>query len=312
MPEVSVVVPVYNTETYVEEALRSVMGQSLADIEIIVVDDGSTDGSPAVLERLAREDSRIRIHTQPNKGLSEARNAGIARATGRYLYFMDSDDLLESDALELCRDKCDAQRLDFVFFDADTFGADVTNCPWFDYHRAAAFEDRVYTGPELLGAMLSGGKYIASACLYMIRTGFLMQHRLSFYPGILHEDELFTTEAYLAAERAGRIERSFFKRRLRPDSIMGRPFSERNLEGYLTVLREIRKYAAGRGAEARRLAERFTAYTLRPVLRNAWNLPAGVRLRLAGTALMRHTRAAGIGDIAFLLFKSPVKKLRGR
>lgn len=312
MPEVSVVIPVYNTENYVEDAVRSIMGQTLRDIEILIVDDGSTDRSPLVLKRLVQEDPRIRIHTQSNKGLSEARNAGIARATGRYLYFMDSDDLLEFDALELCLDKCEAERLDFVFFDADTFGADVKNCPWFDYHRTASYEDRVYTGQELLGAMLSNGKYIASACLYMIRTDFLVKHRLSFYPGILHEDELFTTRAYLAASRVGRIERSFFKRRLRPDSIMGRPFSELNLAGYLTVLREIRKYTSGQGAEACRLARQFTTYTLRPVLRNAWNLPAGVRLRLADTALRRYTRSAGLADVAYMLFKSPLKKLRRR
>lgn len=312
MPEVSVVVPVYNTEIYVEEAVRSIMEQTLADIEIIAVDDGSTDGSAAVLERLAREDSRIRIHTQPNKGLSEARNAGIARASGRYLYFMDSDDRLESDALELCRDKCDAQRLDFVFFDADTFGADVSDCPWFDYHRAASFEDRIYTGPELLDTMLSMRKYIASACLYMIRTEWLLQNRLSFYPRILHEDELFTTTVFLSAARVGRIERSFFKRRLRPDSIMGRAFSERNLRGYLTVLREIRRFAAGRGNEVELLAGRFTAYLLGPVLRNAWSLPVGVRLRLATTVLVHYPRSTSMRDVAFMLLKSPLKKIAGR
>lgn len=312
MPEVSVVIPVYNTEAFVEEAVRSIMGQALSDIEIIVVDDGSTDGSPSILSRLAREDSRIRIHTQSNKGLSEARNAGIACATGRYLYFMDSDDLLDSDALELCRDKCDAQDLDFVFFDADTFGADVSNCPWFDYHRTAAFEDRTYTGPELLGRMLSMQKYIASACLYMIRTAWLLKNRLSFFPGILHEDELFTTQAYLSAARVGRIERSFFKRRLRPDSIMGRPFSARNLEGYLTVMRELRRFVSNRDPATRKLAEQFTAYTLHPVLRNAWILPPGARLRLAGTVLRRYPQQVRLRDMVFLLLKSPLKKIRGR
>lgn len=312
MPEVSVVIPVYNTETYVEEAVRSIMGQTLRDIEIIVVDDGSTDGSPSILGRLAREDARIRIHTQSNKGLSEARNAGIARATGRYLYFMDSDDLLESDALERCRDKCEALGLDFVFFDADTFGADVSNCPWFDYHRAAAFEDRVYTGPELLGRMLSMQKYIASACLYMIRTDWLLKNRLSFFPGILHEDELFTTQAYLCAARVGRIERSFFKRRLRPDSIMGRTFSERNLTGYLAVMRELRRFASDRSPADRKLADRFTAYTLHPVLRNAWKLPARIRFRLAGVVLCRYPKQVQLRDAAYLLMKLPLKKIQGK
>lgn len=312
MPEVSVVIPVYNTASYVEEAVRSILRQSLREIELIVIDDGSTDDSPAILARLAREDSRIRIHTQSNRGLSAARNAGIARAGGRYLYFMDSDDLLEPDALELCRDKCDALRLDFVFFDADTFGADVSDCPWFDYHRAAAYEDRVHTGYELLDTMLARKKYNAQPCLYLMRTDFLVRNRLSFYPGILHEDELFTTQLYLAATRVGRIDRSFFKRRLRPDSIMGRPFSRRNLDGYLTVFRELGRYADGQSAEARRLVGRYTAYTLHPVLRNAWQLPAAQRIRLAGTIVVHYLRRAKLRDVAFMLFKSPLKKLRGR
>ena len=94
-PAVTVVIPVYNTASYVEQTLRCIMGQTLRETEILVVDDGSTDHSPAILARLAAEDPRIRIHTQPNRGLSEARNAGLDRAAGRYIYFMDSDDLLE-------------------------------------------------------------------------------------------------------------------------------------------------------------------------------------------------------------------------
>ena len=98
-PKVSVIIPVYNTEAYVEQTLRSIMGQTLRDIELIVVNDGSTDGSLSVLERIATGDDRIRLYTQPNKGLSQTRNAGIARARGEFIYFMDSDDLLEPDAL---------------------------------------------------------------------------------------------------------------------------------------------------------------------------------------------------------------------
>ena len=98
-PKVSVIIPVYNTEAYVEQTLRSIMGQTLRDIELIVVNDGSTDGSLSVLERIATGDDRIRLYTQPNKGLSQTRNAGIARARGEFIYFMDSDDLLERTAL---------------------------------------------------------------------------------------------------------------------------------------------------------------------------------------------------------------------
>ena len=81
-PKVSVIIPVYNTEAYVEQTLRSIMGQTLRDIELIVINDGSTDGSLSALERIATGDDRIRLYTQPNKGLSQTRNAGIDRARG--------------------------------------------------------------------------------------------------------------------------------------------------------------------------------------------------------------------------------------
>ena len=114
--KVSVVIPVYNVELYVGDAVRSIMNQSLKEIEIIIVNDGSSDQSLDIVTELAREDSRIQIISNANQGLSVARNLGIYRATGKYILFFDSDDFLEEDALELCYNKCQAENLDFVFF----------------------------------------------------------------------------------------------------------------------------------------------------------------------------------------------------
>ena len=97
MPEVTVIVPVYNNDKFVERCIRSVMGQSFRDLEIIAVDDGSTDNSGRILRKLAEEDSRIRLITQKNKGVSEARNQGLAAASGTYLTFVDGDDYIGKD-----------------------------------------------------------------------------------------------------------------------------------------------------------------------------------------------------------------------
>ena len=115
--KVSVVIPVYNTEKYVRQAVESVMYQSLKELEIIVVDDGSTDKSLSIVEKLGDTDKRIQIYTQANQGQSIARNRGISHAHGEYIYFMDSDDLLEEDALELCYHKCKEEKLDFDAMD---------------------------------------------------------------------------------------------------------------------------------------------------------------------------------------------------
>ena len=101
IPKVSVIIPVYNTEKYVRQAVVSICRQTLKDLEIIIVNDGSTDGSMTILEELAAQDERIKLFSQENQGQSTARNRGLHHAIGEYIYFMDSDDLLESDTFEL-------------------------------------------------------------------------------------------------------------------------------------------------------------------------------------------------------------------
>ena len=101
MPLVSVVMPAFNCAAYVEEAVRSALAQTENDLELIVVDDGSTDETPGILSRLTREDSRLRIYRQPNSGKAAiARNAGIARARGHFVAFLDGDDLFHPQLLE--------------------------------------------------------------------------------------------------------------------------------------------------------------------------------------------------------------------
>lgn len=311
-PKVSVVIPVYNTEDYVEQTIRSIMGQTLSEIEIITIDDGSSDGSLAVLERLAAEDSRIRVHAQPNGGLSRTRNMGIETARGEFIYFMDSDDLLDADCLEMCYRRCQQDSLDFVFFDAVSFGAPDCNAPWYTYRRAQYFKEPFYTGHAALKGMLDHNCYRATACLSFIRLDFLRKAQLSFYPGILHEDELFTPQLYLSAQRVGGIERPFFHRRLREGSIMNNRFSERNLNCYLTVLEKLHLFTKSHNAETRRVTRRLTTIILGSTLRKAYSLPWKLRLNLAGTALTRYLPCVHPMALATLLFKNPIKKLSGR
>ena len=280
-PLVSVIIPVYNTEQYVGQTLDCITGQSLRSIEVIAVDDGSTDGSRAVLEAAAQADGRIRILSQSNKGQSEARNLAMRHASGKYLYFMDSDDLLEPDTLERCFSKCEAESLDLLFFDADVFSEE--GCTYelgFDYHRAALVEDRVYGGPEVLGLLLERGGYRASPCLSFIRRDYLESIGLSFYPGIIHEDDLFTAVLYIEALRVGRIAEPFFKRRLRGDSVMTSRYSLRNAEGYLTVARQLRRYTQRLGGEKAEVLRRVTGAIAEGMLYKARRLPFAHRMKV--------------------------------
>ena len=96
MPKVSVIVPVYNAEKYFQECVDSILRQTLADLELILVDDGSTDSSPALCDRYAEQDLRVRVIHQANAGLSAARNRGIEVATGEWIAFVDSDDFIDA------------------------------------------------------------------------------------------------------------------------------------------------------------------------------------------------------------------------
>lgn len=133
MPLVSVIIPVYNVEHYLRQCLDSVRAQTLSDIEIICVNDSSTDGSLSILEEYAKKDPRIQVVTQPNGGAGAARNKGLSMAKGKYLSFLDSDDFFESDMLELAYKKAEEDKADFVVFNSDQYYTDkkkFVEVPW--------------------------------------------------------------------------------------------------------------------------------------------------------------------------------------
>lgn len=114
MSKVSVIIPVYNNEAYVEKCIRSVIGQSFKELEIIIIDDGSTDQSRSILERIAEEDRRIKLIHQENAGVAAARNAGLKEATGEYLVFVDSDDYIGKEYIQNLYQRAKDENADIV------------------------------------------------------------------------------------------------------------------------------------------------------------------------------------------------------
>ena len=113
---ISVIIPVYNVKPYIRQCLDSVIRQSYKNLEIILVDDGSTDGSGEICNQYAEKDSRIRVIHQSNRGLSEARNAGLELATGKYIMFVDSDDWVEPDFCRIPYELSEKHSADIVIF----------------------------------------------------------------------------------------------------------------------------------------------------------------------------------------------------
>ena len=141
-----------------------------------------------------------------------------------------------------CYLKCKSQKLDFVFFDAECFDNDGNSILDFDYKRTHKYSDATYSGIEILDLQFKSEGYRSSACLYLVRKDYLRKENLFFPPRIVHEDELFTFFLYLGAEKVGLINKSFFHRRVRPNSIMTSSFSERNVSGYLTVAQNLNSF----------------------------------------------------------------------
>ena len=132
-PDVSVIIPVYNAENYLRQCLESVLAQTLENIEVICVDDGSGDSSPEILKEYAAKDPRIKVLTQKNAGAGAARNKGLAASSGRYLSFLDSDDFFEADMLECAYEKITQDKADFVVFRSDQYYTDedkYKETPW--------------------------------------------------------------------------------------------------------------------------------------------------------------------------------------
>lgn len=121
MAKVSVVIPVYNVEDYLEDCLNSIVNQTLRDIEIICINDGSTDNSLDILHKFGENDDRFKIISQENQGHAVATNKGIQMANGEYLYLMDSDDIVKLNALEDSYNLCTSKNLDFLIFKAMNF-----------------------------------------------------------------------------------------------------------------------------------------------------------------------------------------------
>ena len=117
MPKVSIVVPIYNVEKYLEQCIDSIINQTLKEIEIILVDDGSPDNCPQICDDYVKKDSRIKVVHKTNGGLSSARNAGIEIATGDYIGFVDSDDYIELDMYEKMYNIAIENNVDFVMSD---------------------------------------------------------------------------------------------------------------------------------------------------------------------------------------------------
>lgn len=197
MKKLSIIVPVYNVERYLLRCLDSLYAQDLEEdeYEVIVVNDSSLDGSLAIAENFSREHSNVKVVTRPNGGLSAARNTGLEYATGEYVWFVDSDDWIESNCIPELYAFATENALDVLSFNRIKV---TEGGRQYGRREGIPNEKKVFSGPDFLCEMTSVSP---GAWCYIVKKSLLDEHRLRFYEGILHEDNEFTPRLFFYAQR---------------------------------------------------------------------------------------------------------------
>ena len=246
---VSVVIPVYNVEKYLRECLDSVLAQTYQSYEVILVDDGSTDSSHEICREYCARDSRFCLYRQENSGASRARNNGMSRAQGDYIFFLDSDDSIDSRALEKLVAAAAGEKSDFVFSEAEAFD-DTTGKTYNDRY---SYHKDYYTGHGYLvmREMAAHKEFHLAIWGILISKPFLDAHKLSFEEGIVYEDMIFSCQLYTLADRATHLHEVIYHRRYRENSVMTSKKSARNFVSAHTVYKKVTEFYDGVPSERR-------------------------------------------------------------
>ncbi len=203
-PLLTLVMPVYNVAPYLPRCLESLMALDPTPGEIIVVDDGSTDECPRILQEFQPRLPAMRVIRQENGGLSAARNTGLDAARGKYLAFVDSDDFLEPDAYRPALEAAERDTLDMVLFNAMYhFEGRKPDRP---IHENLPSSAQVLSGRAWLAERLAARRLPHMVWMHLYRREFIEQNRFRFIPRLIHEDVIWTTQALLSARRVRYID----------------------------------------------------------------------------------------------------------
>lgn len=224
--KVTIIIPVYNTEAYLDQCLQSVLGQTLQEIEVIAVDDGSKDSSLEILKQYEKQNpNKLRVFHKENGGLSSTRNFALQYANGEYVGFVDSDDWINPEMYEEMYYKAKEENADIVICDIVDHYTDYEI-----YHHSSRFTNKFMV--------------TASACNKMFRTQFIGDIR--FPVGLWYEDLEFTSKQLMKTENISVIHKGFYHCHCRDYSIMNNNNSEKNRD-ILTVIGHLEAFAKEHG-----------------------------------------------------------------
>ncbi|MFL2100992.1 glycosyltransferase [Desemzia sp. FAM 23989] len=229
----SIIVPVYNVEVYLEKCIESLINQTFRNIEILLIDDGSTDNSLKLCNEYSEKYNNIKVYHKSNGGLSDARNYGLIKASGNYVMFVDSDDYISLDACQRFYDVLMNEEFDIVTGNClriepdreikQIFNQSVKNCE----------------GKFFLEKQLETRTFYAAACRNIYKKDFLLKNNLSFKKGIYHEDEQWTPRVFLTAKKVMNTSIVFYHHIIREGSITQKKSQEKNGRDLISIYNDL-------------------------------------------------------------------------
>ena len=263
-PRVSVIIPAYNVEEYIGECLDSALNSTLKELEIICIDDGSTDSTPEILKEYAERDNRIVVLTKKNGGAASSRNFALPHARGKYIHFLDSDDKIHPRAYEYLYCEAENNSLDILYFDYTAFYHNDEIKQSYKFTKPTAVKQGVYdevmTGRDMYISAVNNKTFCSSTCFQLIRKDFLTENNISFVEGIVYEDNIFNIQTLLSARRAAYRNIILYLRRIREGSVVTSTVTKHRIYSLFTVLNKFEELSAARHFNEDK--ELYSAYVL--------------------------------------------------
>lgn len=233
-PDISFIVPVYNTASYLKSCIDSIIGQNLPSYEIIIINDGSTDDSMNIINNYTSSYAYIHAISQKNCGLSVSRNVGMKHATGKYILFVDSDDRLEPNTIAQLVNLSKSSSADIIVGRVKSLCSDGQSVIW-----GIDMKPGIQHASEYLSFITQYGGYVPMVFNYLFKREFLISNMLTFYPGIIHEDELWTPCALLKAETIATGDTIHYAYIQRKESIMNTLQADKRADSLIIIIREL-------------------------------------------------------------------------
>lgn len=207
----SVIIPVYNTEKYLDKCVNSVLNQTLNDFEIIIVDDGSGENCAKIVDSYKKRDSRINVIHQKNKGLGGARNTGIQHAKGEYLFFLDSDDYINITSLEIAEEYINKYNLDILAYDLNLVNENGDLINTASYSKYKELFNQLTINEILL--------FQPTACGKIYRRSLYVNNKILFPEKLWYEDLATVYKLYIYVKNVGYLKASLYNYVQQPNSI---------------------------------------------------------------------------------------------